>query len=759
MADRRSRESIDDLDALLAALPPEIVAAIHALPERTDLIEVVMDLGRRPEARFPESEVTLLDREISEADIAHVVDKIGLFGDDNRAGIERTLHRISAIRNRTGKIVGLTCRIGRAVYGTIDIIDDFVETGKSILIMGRPGIGKTTMLREAARVLADDLGKRVVVVDTSNEIAGDGDIPHPAIGKARRMQVRTPALQHEVMIEAVENHMPQVIVIDEIGTELEAQAARTIAERGVQLIGTAHGNNLDNLMLNPTLSDLIGGIQSVTLGDEEARRRRTQKSVLERKAPPTFDVIVEIQDRERVMVHADVSETVDAMLRGDPVSGEQRWKDEAGVHKSQSRPRPSPREQLGRDQLGRERFSGLVGSGGGGWRPEPTWRGTGDYRTTPWDPAGGARPGYRPGGSGGWRESRGRTGEAGGRTMPGERIARHDERGGPVGPGGGGGGLRAGGSAGSRAGGSGGSRPGGGPSGGPSGPAGSRASAVDAPFVVGEIADRGPVERAAAAETALELRAREAREWERQAQWRDQASRALDAFRAEEGTGPANVAGLANAADRSSLADRPSAADRASAADRSSAADLVADDERLADRAIAAAVDEDGPALRVESGILPTLRVYPYGVSRKRLEQAIKELQLPVIVARLVDEADVVMTLRSEYRQKGPTIREAEDLALPVYVLKANTIVQMQASLTSIFALEVDPREAALRETEEGIGLVSRESQPVELAPQNAYIRRLQHQMAERANVVSRSRGREPYRRVRLYPDEARTWR
>ncbi len=709
MANRLFRELIDDLDALLAALPAEIVAAIRELPEQSALIEVVMDLGRRPEARFPESEVTLLDREVTEADIAHVVDKIGSFGDDNRAGIERTLHRISAIRNRTGKIVGLTCRIGRAVYGTIEIIDDFVETGKSILIMGRPGIGKTTMLREAARVLADDLGKRVVVVDTSNEIAGDGDIPHPAIGKARRMQVRTPALQHEVMIEAVENHMPQVIVIDEIGTELEAQAARTIAERGVQLIGTAHGNTLDNLMLNPTLSDLIGGIQSVTLGDEEARRRRTQKSVLERKAPPTFDVIVEIQDRERVMVHADVSETVDAMLRGDPVAAEQRWKDEAGVHKSQSRPRPSPRDQLGRDQLGRERFTGLVGTGGGGWRPEPGWRGAAEYRTTPWDPAGAARPGYRPGSSGGWREPRGRAGEGGGRTLPGERIARHDERAGQPGPGG--------------------PRAGGGPGAGPGGAAGSRAGAVEAPFVAGEIADRGPLERAAAAEAALETRARDAREWERQAQWRDQASRALEAFKAEEGTGPANVA------------------------------DLVADDERLADRAVAAAVDEDGPALRVENGILPTLRVFPHGISRKRLELAIKELQLPVVVARLVDEADVVMTLRSEYRQKGPTIREAEDRALPVYVLKANTIVQMQASLTSIFALEVDPREAALRETEEAIGLVSREAQAVELAPQNAYIRRLQHQMAERANVVSRSRGREPYRRVRLYPDEARSWR
>ncbi|HEY8633213.1 MAG TPA: AAA family ATPase, partial [Candidatus Limnocylindrales bacterium] len=326
-ADRR-RESIDDLDALLASLPREIVDAVHALPEKEALIEVVLDLGRRPEARFPDSETMLLDREIGETDIAHVVDHIGLFGDDNRAGIERTLHRISAIRNRSGKIVGLTCRIGRAVYGTIDIVGDVVESGKSILIMGRPGIGKTTMLREAARVLADDLGKRVVVVDTSNEIAGDGDIPHPAIGKARRMQVRTPSLQHEVMIEAVENHMPQVIVIDEIGTELEAQAARTIAERGVQLIGTAHGNNLDNLMLNPTLSDLIGGIQSVTLGDEEARRRRTQKSVLERKAPPTFDVIIEIQDREKVLVHSDVADTIDNLLRGDPVAPEQRWRDE-----------------------------------------------------------------------------------------------------------------------------------------------------------------------------------------------------------------------------------------------------------------------------------------------------------------------------------------------------------------------------------------------------------------------------------------------
>jgi stage III sporulation protein SpoIIIAA len=718
MADHPTRELIDDLDALLGALPPEIVAAIHALPNQTSLIEVVLDLGRVPEARFPDSEVTLLDREVTEADIALVVEKIGSFGDDNRAGIERTLHRISAIRNRAGKIVGLTCRIGRAVYGTIEIIGDFVESGKSILIMGRPGIGKTTMLREAARVLADDLGKRVVVVDTSNEIAGDGDIPHPAIGKARRMQVRTPSLQHEVMIEAVENHMPQVIVIDEIGTELEALAARTIAERGVQLIGTAHGNNLDNLMLNPTLSDLIGGIQSVTLGDEEARRRRTQKSVLERKAPPTFDVIVEIQDRERVMVHADVGETIDAMLRGDPVAPELRWKDEGGVHRSQSRPRPSPREQLGR-----ERFAGLVGAGSG-WRQEPGWRGDTSYRSATWEGDRGAPtrpPAFRPGASGGWREPRGGRTSAGadsGRTMPGERIANRDDRG-PVG------GKSA------DSGPPGGVPPdGGATSARPSPRSASRFAITDAPFVAGEIADRGPLERAGTSvAAAASLAAAEARELDRHREWRDQASRALEAFKAEEGTGPVN------------------------------AADLVADDEALADRAIAAARDEDGPALHVEHGILPTLRVFPFGISRKRLELAIRELQLPVIVARDIDEADVVMTLRSEYRQKGPTIRDAESRALPVYVLKANTTIQMQASLTSVFSLEVDPRQAALLETEEAIGMVVRESQAVELAPQSAYIRRLQHQMAERANLVSRSRGREPYRRVRLYPDEVRGWR
>jgi len=314
----------DDLDALLAALPPHIAEALQAPERRTALLEVVLDLGRLPEARYPGSELVLSDREVSEEDIQYVIARIGEFGADNRAGIERTLHRISCIRNRRGKIVGLTCRIGRAVYGTIRVIEDLVMSGKSILLLGRPGVGKTTMLREVARVLADDAKKRVIIVDTSNEIGGDGDIPHPGIGRARRMQVPTPALQHAVMIEAVENHMPEVIIIDEIGTELEAAAARTIAERGVQLVGTAHGNSLENLMMNPTLSDLIGGIQSVTLGDEEARRRGTQKSILERKAPPTFDVVVEIQTWHRVAIHEDVASTVDALLRGYAVRPEVR---------------------------------------------------------------------------------------------------------------------------------------------------------------------------------------------------------------------------------------------------------------------------------------------------------------------------------------------------------------------------------------------------------------------------------------------------
>jgi stage III sporulation protein SpoIIIAA len=716
------RELTDDIDVLLEALPPEIQTRLRALPNASSVIEVILDLGRLPEARFGGGgEVELLDREIDEEDIQYVVDHIGSFGDDNRAGIERTLHRISALRNRNGKIVGLTCRIGRAVFGTIEIIDDLVESGNSILIMGRPGIGKTTMLREAARVLADDLDKRVVVVDTSNEIAGDGDIPHPGIGRARRMQVRTPPLQHAVMIEAVENHMPEVIVIDEIGTELEASAARTIAERGVQLIGTAHGNSLDNLMLNPTLSDLIGGIQTVTLGDEEARRRRTQKSVLERKAPPTFDVIVEIQDRDRVTVHTDVAETVDALLRGDPLAPEIRWRDDGGVHRSQARPRPGPSSQLPG-----ERFGGLVGTGQMGWRVEPGWRpdarrGEPSRETGYRGSERGARPGYRPGASGGWRGSRTRGGvRSSGNDTPPAGWPQPDRA--PA-------------------------------------PPPIAASGMPLPFQAGEIADRGPLERGTPP-PAPEPRARDAREFDRQKTWRDSAVRAMREMRAESSLAELDAEGNAEAGLNAE-----------SAADRTAASELATwpPQDAWLDPALDVAEDPDDgdgyDVIRLSDGRqeaalpLETLNVLGFGVSRKRLEQAIRQLQLPVVVVREAEEADVVVTLRNFYKQKAPALREAEDRGLPIYVLKSNTIVQMEACLTALFSLEADPDEAALREVEEAIGLVRQESKPVELSPQNAYIRKLQHQVAERANLVSRSRGREPFRRVRVYPERARTWR
>ena len=345
----------DDLDRLLELLPDAVQEQLREEEARQQLLEVVLDLGRLPEARYPGRALALGSTPLSREDLAAVVARIGQFGGDNRAGIERTLHRISAIRNRQGEVVGLTCRVGRAVFGTVAMVRDLLDGGQSLLLMGRPGVGKTTALREIARVLADELERRVVVIDTSNEIAGDGDIPHPAIGRARRMQVARPELQHQTMIEAVENHMPEVIVIDEIGTELEAQAARTIAERGVVLVATAHGNALANLIKNPTLSDLVGGIQAVTLGDEEARRRRSQKTVLERAADPTFPVAVEMHSRHRWAVHTDVAATVDQLLRGlQPRVQERELTAEGGVQlvdppqPSGLLSPPSPRPAAGR---------------------------------------------------------------------------------------------------------------------------------------------------------------------------------------------------------------------------------------------------------------------------------------------------------------------------------------------------------------------------------------------------------------------------
>jgi len=376
---------VDNLEAFIEIFPAEIAAALGERKDIGDLLEVVLDLGRPPEARFPSEQVSLSDIEVTHDQIAHVVDHVGHFGDDNRAGIERTLHRISVLRNRAGDPVGLTCRVGRAVYGSVRLIEDLVRSGKSVLILGRPGVGKTTILRETARVLADEADKRVVVVDTSNEIAGDGDVPHPAIGRARRMQVANTSLQHNVMIEGVENHMPEVIVIDEMSTELEALAARTIAERGVQLVATAHGNTLSNVVSNPTLSDLVGGTQTVTLGDIEARRRRTQKTVLERKHDPTFDIVVEIRERNVVTVHPEVGIAVDRMLRGISIPQEERRLQPDGSVETQieeipgteSEFTPAPFEvgDVGRNRSGR---------GGGGSRDWP-------------DQADRIRGGYEPG--------------------------------------------------------------------------------------------------------------------------------------------------------------------------------------------------------------------------------------------------------------------------------------------------------------------------------------------------------------------------
>lgn len=314
----------DDLEKLIENLPVFIQEHLNQHIYRDQLIEIILDLGRRPEARFVHGPEYLSQKIVSWQDIDYITKRISKFSNENRAGIERTLHRISCIRNRQFLINGLTCRVGRVVFGTISLVRDLLESEKSILILGKPGVGKTTIIREIARVLADEMEKRVIIIDTSNEIAGDSDIPHSGIGQARRMQVAKTEFQHQVMIEAVENHMPQVIIIDEIGTELEVLAARTIAEKGVQLVGTTHGNCLENLIKNPSLADLIGGIQYVTLSDDEAKRRGTQKSILERKAYPAFELIIEINNQNFWTIHEDVKTSVDLLLRGNFLIGQTR---------------------------------------------------------------------------------------------------------------------------------------------------------------------------------------------------------------------------------------------------------------------------------------------------------------------------------------------------------------------------------------------------------------------------------------------------
>jgi stage III sporulation protein SpoIIIAA len=539
------RRITDDLQVLLEVLPSIISKAVTDANNSDNLLEIIMDLGRLPTARFVDKEIPLTAKEIGHTDLDYVVQRIGEFDGDNRAGLERTLHRISAIRNRRGHIVGLTCRVGRAVYGTIDIIQDLVESGKSLLILGKPGIGKTTMLREAARILAES--KRVVIVDTSNEIGGDGDVPHPAVGKARRMQVSKPSLQHEVMIEAVENHNPEVIVIDEIGRELEAAAARTIAERGVQLIGTAHGRSLENLLLNPTLSDLIGGIESVTLSDEEARRRGTQKTVLERRAPPTFDMLVEIQERDRLAIYQDVSDAVDNLVRGYALLPEIRYRDENNeIHIEQ----PASKSEMRPAVTNTHRNSGNM--------------------------------------------------------------------------------------------------------------------------------DISPFQRSTQQKDGLP--------------------------------------------------------------------------DRLAER-----YKESLPPGKTSQDLTP-IRVYPFGIARNRLMQAAKRLGVPALVVKELDEAQALVTMRTYYRNRQQAILNAEQHGVPIYVLRANTINQMEQFLVDLFNL---PSSASERSSSDDSNLQTRAAieavlngeRWVDLPPANATIRRLQHEMARQAQLVSQSFGKEPNRRVRIYRD------
>ena len=536
----------DDLDALLDVLPLDIRHTVEKANDTENLLEIILDLGRVPTARFVDHEISLRESEVTRAEIDYVDERTGEFDADNRAGIERTLHRISAIRNRRTAVVGLTLRVGRAVYGTVDIIQDIIESGKSALILGRPGVGKTTLLREAARILAEQ--KRVVIVDTSNEIGGDGDVPHPAVGKARRMQVREPMLQHEVMIEAVENHNPEVIVIDEIGRELEAAAARTIAERGVQLIGTAHGQTLDNLLLNPTLSDLVGGIEAVTLSDEEARRRGTQKTVLERRAPPTFDVLIEIQNRDRFAVHVDIMGSVDALLRGFPLPPEVRTRDDRG------------------------------------------------------------------------------------------KI---------------------------------------------------------------QIEKTAPV-------SASRLDAKESKTTTRR------------------GRQPAD----------------PPQGIPASPMIAISASEIsVPTPERLEQR----------------RGALQTIKVYPHGVARNRLMQAAKRLGVPAIIVKDVSEANALVTLKTYYRDRQQTIVDAEHRGMPIYVLRANTVSQMEQFLSDLFNLSSQDQPASSEmndvksQTQQAIAAVLNGERWVDLPPGPSLVRRLQHEMARNAELVSHSYGKEPRRHVRIF--------
>ena len=716
-----SRTITDNLDDLLAVLPPDLSRAITP-EERPDLIEIVLDLGRRPEARFLNRAAYLREDVVSREELKFVEERVGAFGDDNRAGIPATLHRISAMRNRRGEVVGMTLRIGRAVMGIVDILRDLIESGQSLLLMGRPGLGKTTLLREMARVLADELGKRVVIVDTSNEIAGDGDVPHPAIGRARRMQVARVAQQHDVMIEAVENHMPEVVVIDEIGRVEETLAARTIAERGVQLVATVHGNTLDNLLANPTMSDLIGGIQAVTLSDEEARRRGTQKTVLERKAPPTFDVVIEMIERDQIAIRRPVGEIVDALLRGSDAPPEMRRRDENGDVVIEQ---PAPITASNRNDRDFEMrgYSGSQSGHGGG----NANRGAG---------------------------GRGNNGRNGGARGNGQRGARSgDDRHGASAVGGASGSGASGGSdldrldrreAGRRA--------------------REEAASSEEFFELGARFSPPMSTHAGSAEAKDVFSAAPGAAFERAVRNAEEADRA----RAIPEIYEPNVSKSdASAISADEIALRPTDAtlDDATLDDAIVGERVVFDDDDFDDEESDSEPDAPGPRLRPDTpvDVSRVRRLYPFGVSRSRLGRAVKHLGLPISVARTWREADAVMMLTGPdgVALDSSLLRAPREMGLPIIAVQSNTYAHVLARLTDLYAAQLgdgqtSPRDMAIREAQNAVQRVLQEAEPVELRPQGKMLRRVQHQMAERFHLRSYSVGREPNRRVRYLPSLGR---
>ncbi|AKF87305.1 hypothetical protein MFUL124B02_41015 [Myxococcus fulvus 124B02] len=705
----------DDFLLLVEVLPEGLRAVVGALAP-SEVLEVVLDLGRVPEARLVDRVVRLRETPVGPEDLRQVMARVGTPGEDNRAGIERTLHRVSAIRNRRGQVVGLTLRVGRAVFGTIDMLKDLIGSGRNLLLLGRPGVGKTTKLREVARVLADDLGKRVMVVDTSNEIGGDGDVPHPGIGGARRMQVSRPDRQHDVMIEAVENHMPEVIIVDEIGTSAEASAARTIAERGVQLVATAHGNTLENLVLNPTLSDLVGGVQTVTLSDDEARRRRTQKTVNERKSPPTFDIVVEMVGRDEVRVHGDTAEAVDRLLAGKDVGGERRRQDaESGrvevepvrqVARASADTRASHARAASRAEESSASARGLVHERQGErasardevvrGRPVSATRAREQARESELVAVEGELA--RSGGSEPAHEDSRGTGEARGREESQEESpspARQEE--------------------------------------------GTEVESFTQAEPRMDETGSTPRSRPGVPRDMSSERA---------------GSRGLPGSAEPFGTShgddvaPPGAPSMRSAARAVSFREEPSRVGEQRTPELASAAPPPRQ-TRFSSRFVDEPQDEGAtPAAR------PT-RIYPHGVGRELLQRVLREIPVEVRLVSRLESADLVVTLRSN--ANDPRMRRVvAKTGARVESVKRSSSAELRRMLKGFFnVLEgVDSEEVreAVAEAEAAVQRALREGVLVELAPRQPRVRKLQHRLVSRYRLEAVSHGSEPSRHLVIYP-------